>query len=122
MRQNSSENAMKFFYRLNETAVKADNEDLSLDGGYDTPPHRTRDFRTDNPSKRFQLGRNDHAHVGISGGKSESGREGHVWFEGKVLKSYGEQEQESKNPGRASSDTASSEEQSKECVDPSRNV
>ncbi|KAE8974376.1 hypothetical protein PR001_g26011 [Phytophthora rubi] len=39
-----------------EYALQQD-EDLGLDGGYDTPPHRTRDFRADKPpAQTFQAG------------------------------------------------------------------
>ncbi|KAE8951058.1 hypothetical protein PF010_g33287 [Phytophthora fragariae] len=37
------------FHNLDDLEyVLQQDEDLGLDGGYDTPPHRTRDFRADN--------------------------------------------------------------------------
>ncbi|KAE8988991.1 hypothetical protein PR002_g21585 [Phytophthora rubi] len=62
--------------------VLQQDEDLGLDGGYDTPPPRTRDFRADKiPPRRFKPGRQGRAYIGLSGGESESETEGHVRFE-----------------------------------------
>ncbi|KAE9260155.1 hypothetical protein PR003_g34485, partial [Phytophthora rubi] len=47
------------FHNLDDLEyVLQQDEDLGLDGGYDTPPPRTRNFRADNiPPRRFKPGR-----------------------------------------------------------------
>ncbi|KAE8877625.1 hypothetical protein PF003_g38299 [Phytophthora fragariae] len=71
------------FHNLDDLEyVLQQDEDLGLDGGYDTPPHRTRDFRADNiPPRRFKPGRQGRAYIGLSGGESEGEVEGRVRFE-----------------------------------------
>ncbi|KAE9004551.1 hypothetical protein PR001_g17688 [Phytophthora rubi] len=71
------------FHNLDDLEyVLQQDEDLGLDGGYDTPPHRTRDFRADNiPPRRFRPGRQGRAYIGLSGGESEGEVEGRVRFE-----------------------------------------
>ncbi|KAE9001169.1 hypothetical protein PR002_g17981 [Phytophthora rubi] len=71
------------FHNLDDLEyVLQQDEDLGLDGGYDTPPHRTRDFRADNiPPRRFKPGRQGRAYIGLSGGESEGEVEGRVRYE-----------------------------------------
>ncbi|KAE8952270.1 hypothetical protein PR001_g33370, partial [Phytophthora rubi] len=58
------------FHNLDDLEyVLQQDEDLGLDGGYDTPPPRTRNFRADNiPPRRFKPGRQGCAYIGLSGG------------------------------------------------------
>ncbi|KAE8903892.1 hypothetical protein PF005_g23739 [Phytophthora fragariae] len=71
------------FHNLDDLEyVLQQDEDLGLDGGYDTPPPRTRNFRADNiPPRRFKPGRQGCAYIGLSGGESEDEVEGRVRFE-----------------------------------------
>ncbi|KAE9268172.1 hypothetical protein PR003_g31536 [Phytophthora rubi] len=71
------------FHNLDDLEyILQQDEDLGLDGGYDTPQHRTRDFRADNiPPRRFKPGRQGRAYIGLSGGESEGEVEGRVRFE-----------------------------------------
>ncbi|KAE9023185.1 hypothetical protein PR002_g11773 [Phytophthora rubi] len=89
--------------------VLQQDEDLGLDGGYDTPPHRTRDFRADNiPPRRFKPGRQGRAYIGLSGGESEGEVEGHVRFEDEESNSD-EAPPEPRSSGRSKPEAANPE-------------
>ncbi|KAE8902694.1 hypothetical protein PF003_g13693 [Phytophthora fragariae] len=98
------------FHNLDDLEyVLQQDEDLGLDGGYDTPPHRTRDFRADNiPTRRFKPGRQDRAYIGLSGGESEGEVEGRVRFEDEEDDSD-EDPPEPRSSGRSKPEAASLE-------------
>ncbi|KAG3127261.1 hypothetical protein PI126_g21936 [Phytophthora idaei] len=74
------------FRKLGNLAfVLQQEEDLDLDGGYDTPPAKTRDFRADNiHAGRLKPKRPGRAFVGLSEGEAEAEQEWSVRFEDKV--------------------------------------
>ncbi|EGZ25892.1 hypothetical protein PHYSODRAFT_256052 [Phytophthora sojae] len=64
-----------------EFALEQD-EEVTLGGGYDTPPSRTRDIRADNAGQeRFKPRRTGRAFVGLDGSDSDQDQEVHVHFE-----------------------------------------
>jgi hypothetical protein len=60
-------------------------EDLALDGEYDTPPPKTRDFRADNVQQgRFKPRRPGRAFVANADTESDFEQDGHVHFDDKL--------------------------------------
>ncbi|KAE9311412.1 hypothetical protein PF008_g20216 [Phytophthora fragariae] len=98
------------FHNLDDLEyVLQQDEDLGLDEGDDTPPHRTRDFRADNiPPRRFKPGRQGRAYIGLSGGEFEGETEGRVRFED-VEDDSDETPPEPRSSGRSKPEVASLE-------------
>jgi len=88
--------------------VLQQDEDLSLDGAYNTPPPQTRDFRADNASPgRFKRNLPGRAYVAVKKPESGMEQEPRVRFEDEVEEPKSAPP-ELKNPGRESPDGSTS--------------